>query len=200
MLRMQDPDLEKLLGFLSRQEEFVFLDTSRPDPENSQSFLFLNPVDRLICRGGESLEKYLGDLQQRLADGYFLAGWVGYEFGAMLGGGISQGSIRLSDSRTVLADLGVFLKPFIFSHSTGENDFPFDRSCPLDDVHCSVDNIRPNMRKEEFIEALGAVRQYIGAGDTYQVNYTMKLLFDFSGSTEKLYSILRRNQSVGYGT
>ncbi len=36
------------------------------------------------------------------------------------------------------------------------------------------------------------------AGDTYQVNYTMKLLFDFDGSPEKLYSVLRKNQSVAY--
>ncbi len=198
MLRMQDPDLEKLLGFLSGQEEFVFLDTSRPDPENCQSLLFLNPVDRLLCRGGQSLEKYLDDLQQRLADGYFLAGWVGYEFGAMLEGGC-HGSISRHDCRTTLADLGVFLKPFIFSHLTGENDFPFDRSSALNDARYSIDNLRPNMYKEDFIEALEAVRRYIGAGDTYQVNYTMKLLFNFSGSAERLYSILRRNQSVGYG-
>ena len=199
MLRMQDPDLQKLLDLLSRQEEFVFLDTSSPDPENYQSFLFLNPVDRLICRDGEDLEKYLDNLQQRLADGYFLAGWVGYEFGAILEGGIHRSGTRLPESQTVLADLGVFLKPYTFKHATGENDFPFDKSSPLGEVECSINNIRPNMRREEFVEALGHVRRYIGAGDTYQVNYTMKLLFDFFGSAEKLYSILRRNQSVGYG-
>ncbi len=199
MLRMQDPDLEKLLGFLARQEEFVFLDTSRPDRENCQSFLFLDPVDRLICRGGESLEKYLDVLQQRLNEGYFLAGWVGYEFGAMLEGGIHPGRLSLSDCRTKIADLGAFLKPYTFCHSTGENDFPFDRTYPLGDAQYFIDDLRPNMQKEEFVEAIGAVRRYIGAGDTYQVNYTMKLLFDFTGSAERLYTHLRRNQSVGYG-
>jgi para-aminobenzoate synthetase/4-amino-4-deoxychorismate lyase len=199
MLRMQDPDLEKLLGFLSRQEEFVFLDTSRPDRENCQSFLFLDPVERLVCRGGESLEKYLDDLQLRLDDGYFLAGWVGYEFGAILEGGIHYGSSFRYDCQIKLADLGVFTKPYTFCHSTGHNDFPFEQSYPLDDVQYSIDNLRPNMHKEEFIEALEAVRRYIGAGDTYQVNYTMKLLFDFAGSVERLYTLLRRNQSVGYG-
>ncbi len=196
---MQDPDLEKLLGLLSRQEEFVFLDTSRPDPENCQSFLFLNPVDRLICRSDESLEKYLEALQQRLNDGYFLAGWVAYEFGAMLEGVTHHGSASQHDCRTKLADFGVFLKPYIFCHVTGENDFPFDRSSSLNDPQYFIDNLRPNMQKEEFVEALGAVRRYIGAGDTYQVNYTMKLLFDFAGSAERLYILLRRNQSVAYG-
>jgi para-aminobenzoate synthetase/4-amino-4-deoxychorismate lyase len=199
MLPMQDPDLKKLLGFLSRQEEFVFLDTSRPDPENYQSFLFVNPVDRLLCREGDSLEKFLDNLQQRLADGYFLAGWVSYEFGAMLEGGIRQRRIFNSGCQNNFADLGVFLKPYTFNHSTGLNDFPIDSSCPIEDVLYSIHNIRPNMQEEEFVEALERVRRYIGAGDTYQVNYTMKLLFGFSGSPESLYSALRRNQSVGYG-
>ncbi|MFH0785200.1 MAG: aminodeoxychorismate synthase component I [Pseudomonadota bacterium] len=199
MLRMQDTDLEKLLGFLSLQEAFVFLDTSRPDSENYQSFLFLNPVERLTCKVGENLEKYLSDLQKRLNEGYFLAGWVGYEFGAMLEDGIRYGKTSQHLDRTHLADLGVYLKPYTFNHVTGENDFPLHRAYSLGDVHCSLENIKPNMHKEEFIEALELVRRYIGAGDTYQVNYTMKLLFDFFGSPEKLYSILRRNQSVGYG-
>ncbi len=199
MLPMQDPDLKQLLAFLSRQKEFVFLDTSRPDHENCQSFLFLNPVDRLLCRGGDSLEKFLDDLQQRLAEGYFLAGWVSYEFGAMLEGGIRQRRTLPSGCQTNLADLGVFLKPYTFNHSTGLSDFPIEISYSLEDAPYSINNIRPNMQKEEFVEALELVRRYIGAGDTYQVNYTMKLLFDFSGSPESLYSVLRRNQSVGYG-
>ena len=199
MLRMQDPDLNSLLGFLSRQEEFVFLDTSRPDSENCQSFLFLRPVDRLRCRVGDSLEKFLDDLQRRLAEGYYLAGWIGYEFGALLEGGIGQDDEALHDAQSCLADLGVFAAPMRFCHSTGHNDFPFDHALSLENNDYCIDNIRPNMHKEEFVRALGAVRRYIAAGDTYQVNYTMKLLFDFYGSEEKLYTLLRRNQSVGYG-
>lgn len=62
----------------------------------------------------------------------------------------------------------------------------------------TISQLRPNMVKEEFLAVLDQVRQYITAGDTYQVNYTMKLLFNFAGSPEKLYSVLRRNQSVAY--
>ncbi len=199
MFRMQDPDLEKLLSFLTGREEFVFLDTSRPDLENFKSLLFLHPVDRLLCRGGDNLEKYLDDLQRRVTAGYYLAGWVGYEFGAMLEGGKNKNGGPHSDNRTILADLGVFLKPYRFNHHTGENDFPVCQTIPPGGLQYSINNIRPNTKKEEFVEALELVRSYIGAGDTYQVNYTMKLLFDFQGSAEQLYSVLRRNQSVAYG-
>ena len=201
MLRIQDPDLEKLLNFLALQEEFVFLDTSRPDNENVESLLFLEPVDRLICRGGENLENYLADLQQRLASGFYLAGWVGYEFGAMLEGRIGTNNSHPADDpddKLVLADLGVFFKPYRFNHHTGENDFPFELGRELEETTYAISDLRSNMEKEEFLKVLNRVQQYILAGDTYQVNYTMKLLFDFDGSAEMLYSVLRKNQSVAY--
>jgi para-aminobenzoate synthetase/4-amino-4-deoxychorismate lyase len=201
MLKIQDPELEKLLNFLAGQKEFVFLDTSRPDHENVESLLFVEPIERMICRVGENLETYLTDLQARLTNGLYLAGWVGYEFGAMLEGRIEANfSHRQGEQaeQSVLADLGVFLKPYRFDHSTGENNFPFDFDCELKKESYAITNLRPNMAKEEFIEVLHRVRQYIIAGDTYQVNYTMKLLFDFEGSAETLYSVLRKNQSVAY--
>ena len=81
MLRIQEPELEKLLGFLATEEEFVLLDTSRPDEENFVSLLFLEPVERLVCAASDDQEQYLKSLQSRLDNGYYLAGWVGYEFG-----------------------------------------------------------------------------------------------------------------------
>jgi len=199
MLKIEDPKLEKLLNYLAGQEAFVFLDTSRPDYENVESLLFLEPVDRLICRAGEDVEKYLADLQQRLTDGFYLAGWVGYEFGAMLEGKIGTERSRDVDSQMILADLGVFLKPYRFDHCTGENDFPLADDGELLHGSYTISGLRPNMTQKEFLQALDRVRQYIVAGDTYQVNYTMKLLFDFTGSAEMLYSVLRKNQSVAYG-
>ena len=204
MLKIQDPELAKLLHFLAQQEEFVFLDTSRPDHENIESLLFLAPVDRLVCRVGDNIENFLDDLQKCIAKGFYLAGWVGYEFGAMLEGGIRADLSRSIDNQFVLADLGVFLKPYRFDHYTGENNFPFPADCdseiPEGDPAATytIANLKPNMVKEEFLKVLDLVRQYIIAGDTYQVNYTMKLLFDFAGSAEKLYSVLRKNQSVAY--
>jgi para-aminobenzoate synthetase/4-amino-4-deoxychorismate lyase len=198
MWKLQDPDLEKLLNLLAHKEDFVFLDTSRPDHENVESLLFLDPVDRLICRAGESLEQYLADLQESLTKGYHLAGWVGYEFGAMLEGRI-RGDVRRSpDKQTILADLGVFSQPYSFDHCSGENNFPYSSVCAMEEETYTISQLRPNMIKEEFLAVLDQVQQYITAGDTYQVNYTMKLLFDFAGSPEKLYAMLRRNQSVAY--
>ncbi len=198
MFVIQDPEIKKILGLLRRKRDFVFFDTSRPDDENIESLLFLNPLEKLICRREDDPAQFLDDMQIRLQQGYYLAGWLGYEFGVLCG----------ADNRLInnsggaaepLAELGVFSAPLRFNHRTAEHDFPLTESSPFSDCTYLLTDIRPNMDRDEFIQALHAVQQYIRAGDTYQVNYTMKLFFDFEGSAERLYYDLRRNQSVAYG-
>lgn len=199
MLRMQDPQLLQLLGYLRNTEQFVFLDTSKPDEENSESLLFVGPVGRLVCKAGDCQEDYLSLLQNHLDEGSHLAGWVGYEFGAMLEDRELVAKRKSANADEVLADFGVFPEPFRFDHRTGKNDFPLQDGSVIESSDSKIKKLRPNMTKEEFVQALDVVQEYIAAGDTYQVNYTLKLLFNFAGSAEQLYRDLRRNQSVAYG-
>lgn len=201
MFRIHAPLLDNILHSLCQEDEFVFLDTSMPNDENNKSLLFVKPSCRLICRRGDDQQEYLDLLQGKLNEGFYLAGWFGYEFGALLEGRLGQCTRSFSDPPEILADFGVFLKPYKFNHSTGKSDFPcspYPQGHPVNQSF-SIAHLKPNMEKNEFVDAIEKVRDYIGAGDTYQVNYTMKLLFDFHGSVEGLYRRLRRNQSVGYG-
>jgi para-aminobenzoate synthetase/4-amino-4-deoxychorismate lyase len=43
------------------------------------------------------------------------------------------------------------------------------------------------------------VKDYIAAGDVYQINLTQKFFFDFEGDPAALYAALRRKQRVAYG-
>ncbi len=199
MYTIQKPLLEKLLEYLGERGDFVFLDTSRPDEENHRSMLFTEPLDRKVCRFGDDPVCYLRELQDALEEGYYLAGWLGYEFGAILEAGIDVEKKPRSRGADLLADFGVFRKPCLFDHLTGEHNLPTAESPTVNEAGYTVTNLRSSMEQDEFVRALGRVREYIGAGDTYQVNYTMKLHFDFEGSPEKLYLDLRRNQSVAYG-
>jgi hypothetical protein len=70
MYSIQDPVLENLLGFLHDKKEFVFLDTSRPLTENVQSFVFILPLYRILCRVGDVLEKYFVDFKRCLKIGH----------------------------------------------------------------------------------------------------------------------------------
>lgn len=54
--------------------------------------------------------------------------------------------------------------------------------------------------RRHFEEDVEAIRRYIIAGDTYQVNYTSRLRARFSGDPLALYHELAAAQSGGYGT
>jgi para-aminobenzoate synthetase/4-amino-4-deoxychorismate lyase len=63
----------------------------------------------------------------------------------------------------------------------------------------SVHGLQTNIKQPEHRQAVEKIKEYLAAGDTYQVNLTFKLLFGFQGSMPSFYRALRRNQSVSYG-
>jgi para-aminobenzoate synthetase/4-amino-4-deoxychorismate lyase len=52
------------------------------------------------------------------------------------------------------------------------------------------------MRQKDYCRRIDRIRDYIAAGDSYQVNLTSKVRFDFSGSAAALYAQLRDRQRV----
>ncbi|MFD2365125.1 aminodeoxychorismate synthase component I [Pseudoduganella sp. GCM10020061] len=59
--------------------------------------------------------------------------------------------------------------------------------------------VAASVDEAQFTDAIERIRDYIRAGDTYQVNYTYRLRFDAYGSLFALYARLRERQPVPYG-
>ncbi len=191
--------LNKLYHFFSKCDSFVFLDTSMPDERNSNSLLFINPIERLQFHEGEDEVAFLNTVQRFKEDGKYIAGWFSYEFGYLLESSLKNRLQKKGDKGALLADLGIFKQCYTFDHITGETNFPLQDLPNSEPEEFEVKNLRSSQSREEYVQAINAILDYIRAGDTYQVNYTLKLFFDFIGSPERFYSDLRRNQSVGYG-
>ncbi len=190
-------DLEGLLGYLADKEDYVFLDTSRPDPDNRYSYLFTDPVAHLRCLPGEDGSAFLQQVEEWLARGFWLAGWFDYDFGGLLEERLAFPPGKKGGGAT-LADLGVYRQPAIFDHGSGRGSFPAPPH-PATVDGWRIDNLEPNVGRAEYLQAIRRLREYITAGDTYQVNYTLKLQFDWSGSAMALYRDLRHNQTVPFG-
>ena len=191
--------LTGLLDFLSGNEQFVFLDTAKPDQENTTSMLFLDPLQRIQYHQGDDIEGFFRKVKSLQSNGNFLAGWISYEFGYVMEGVLQDLLCRPGDKGGLLADLGVFQRRYTFDHRSGVTDFPELNENKASHSLSSITNVTLSQNREEYLRAIRAILDYISAGDTYQVNYTLKLLFQFSGSAEHLYRELRRNQSVSYG-
>lgn len=202
-----DIALKSLLAGLAGEESFVFLESTRITPENHHSFLFREPFERLVCKPGDDPVVFFSKAQDRLEQGFYLAGYLGYEFGYMLEPILAK-SFRQrlpsgeSNKSLPMADLGVFSKPHIYDHATmsfgGKGPWPAGNAEDAGTLF-TIENLNLNLEREQYLEAISRIKSYIETGDTYQVNYTLKLLFDFAGSIPEFYCSLRRNQSVSYG-
>ncbi|WP_417915007.1 aminodeoxychorismate synthase component I [Candidatus Electronema sp. JM] len=190
-------DILRLTSWLAQQDDFVFLESSRLTAENHRSFLFLNPLRHIICRPDEDAAAFLEQADQLRQQGFFLAGWLDYEFGYAL-----EPRLRrfLSDaSSRPLAVLGVYSEPLIFDHQTGlcsGGEWPSEEQAAEDSFTCS--DPQTSVCREEYLLAVEKIQDYIRAGDTYQVNFTLHFDFAFQGSAAAFYRALRRNQSVCY--
>ena len=186
--------ISRLFDFLESHEQYVFLDTSKPDSRNRQSLLFVQPVKRLQYRSGEDRELFWNLLSAQLKQGCYLAGWFGYEFlhDILL--------VKGPEAGVLLADLWVYKSVQSLDHQTAEGDFPISTKSGSngDEDGYRLENLRPSMEQDEYYRAIETILEYIAAGDTYQVNYTFKFSFDFKGSIAAFYRELRRSQPVPY--
>ncbi len=198
MRPLTEKQIDSLLAFLHNEKDYVFLDSVRCDRENSKSFLFLRPLKRIEFFAGDDLRAFVGEMEQMLEEGNYLAGWLSYEFGYLLEPQMKKLYRMDLQNSGILASFGVFSEPLLFDHETGKNSFPATEpmSCAL---QYRIDDLQLSQEKEAYLNALDKIKEYIAAGDTYQVNYTLKLLFAFSGSPLSFYRNLRRNQSVSFG-
>lgn len=62
----------------------------------------------------------------------------------------------------------------------------------------SISGFQLNRSKSQFTEDIKKIKHYIKEGDTYQVNYTVKGQFKFSGSYSSFFQKLLFNQSAKY--
>lgn len=192
-----NPLLDALLDQLSTEKDCIFLETSKPTTSEDQSLLFTDPVDTLSLEVGQDLQAFFDKAQQALDHGLYLAGWFAYEFGYALEPSLHPLLEGRGEGR--LARLGVYAAPRRFDHSQPLQQAPGPTSSASPShAPFAIADLRASLSQDDYLSGLQRIKAYIEAGDTYQVNYTLKLLFNFSGSPEALYRTLRHNQPVGY--
>jgi len=193
-----DAQLADLLRFVAGEEVAVWLETSRPGDADQHSLLFHTPVALLTCTATTPPAAFFREAETYLSQGYHLAGWFAYEFGYQLEPVLQS---LPTYSPTPLAMVGAFPPPLVFDHNRATwNQFPPwpATTANTNPSTYAVSDLRLTDSAEHYRHNLDRIKEYIAAGDTYQVNYTLRLRFDFAGSPAALYTALRRNQSVAY--
>lgn len=186
------------LSWLDQREQFVLLETNKFDGDNHQSYLFLKPIDLIICWDFEQVASAFAAIEEH-AKRHYLAGFFSYELGYFFENKLQ----RRGHPYLPLFWLGVFDTVCIFDHVT--NRF---KCCPANllspdsgdrpEPSYEISDLNLDIPAAEYERNIEKIKRYIEAGDTYQVNFTTKYKFDFSGYPYSLYSDLKKKQEVAY--
>jgi para-aminobenzoate synthetase/4-amino-4-deoxychorismate lyase len=165
-------------------------DASAQGREEARSRLYTGHAGTLHCVDAAGWNGVLEDLQAALARGLYAVPLLSYELGAHLLG------TPCKPLAGPLAQILLFERCELLGASEAE---AWITTRAAGDTPAGVANIAANVDEARFVEAIHRIRDYIAAGDTYQVNYTYRLRFDAFGSIFTLYSRLRARQPVPYG-
>ena len=158
--------------------------------------LYEDPVEIIRCDAPAGAEAALDRLAGAGARGLHAAGFLSYELGYLLEPRLAP--LVPAERAQPLLWMGLFARRRELDASAAAaliaaraRDRP-----PGGD---RIENLRPTLARDDYLVLARKVKDYIAAGDVYQINLTFKMLFEFAGDPLSLYGELRRRQPVAHG-
>ncbi|MFH1020300.1 MAG: hypothetical protein V1782_06755, partial [Pseudomonadota bacterium] len=157
---LTDESLARIMAMAAAEKDCVFLETSRVTAEESHSYFFHRPVAHLACYSHDDPVRFFQQAENFLADGLYLAGWLGYEFGYLLEPSLTK---RIhSAPHKPLACLGVFRAPLTFDHKSEDLlGAPWPNPPPAQAAtDYRIANLRPSLTQTDYTAALAKIKTY----------------------------------------
>lgn len=185
----------------SRSPNAVLLETSRFDPENRHSYLFLDPVETFEADTAAEIEALFDWIESSRRRGLHLAGYLSYECGYLLERKLKKLIPPYTEATTglPLAWFGAYACPFVFDHAGGN----FLRLAPPHAAstvipQCFAADAKLEISPAEYAQKIDAITRYIEAGDTYQVNFTDSVTVANPHEPAAAFGVLSASQPVAY--
>lgn len=166
----------------------ALLYTSSYFDENAKSFL-LNNVDEIICvNNKKELDCKLKSVDDNIKNNKIVLSLINYE-----------ASYLLEDKFSTYINSKKPLMKFLTFDSNEVNEIDSSQ-IQFDNFEqdFSISSFQLNETESDYVKKIGRIKDYIKEGDTYQVNYTVKANFNFSGSLINFIQNLIFNQSTQY--
>ena len=152
-----------------------------------------DPCRVLVAQTVDEVPAVLDEIGAEQARGRYVAGYVAYEAGAAFGL-----TVKTPDSLP-LAWVAVYPEEAARRLSESERSHLFE-AVETSRVAQMVAAAEPKLSvsKQEFVQAIDRIRELIAAGDTYQVNYTVRARFDLDLDPLDYFLALVLRQAVPY--
>ena len=172
-------------------------DASAEGHAQALSRLYTGHAGTLECFDAQGWSSVLAELQAALARGLYAVPLLTYELGAHLLGIHARAPTQVPTKP--LAQVLLFERCERMTALDAAAWVATRAAAAADTPPAGIGAIEANVDEARFVGDVRRIRDYIAAGDTYQVNYTYRLRFDAFGSPFALYSRLRARQPVPYG-
>jgi para-aminobenzoate synthetase/4-amino-4-deoxychorismate lyase len=183
-------------GEAARNPNAILLETSRFDPANRHSYLFLNPASLLVADRLEDIPKLFREIEIALDQGLWVAGYLSYECGYHF-----EHFPNIAVPKP-LAWFGVYQQVETFDHFRAPQDREHTAELEVSEstARCEAIAARTELEipKETYVAAIARIKEHLAAGNTYQVNFTDRLAFNSTLSPAVVFSSLSSQQHVAY--
>ncbi|MEI7695948.1 MAG: aminodeoxychorismate synthase component I [Chlorobium sp.] len=160
--------------------------------DNGGGLLFSEPLELLTLDSPADIKPFFEKLEERLDQGFFLAGWLSYEAGYGFEPTSCLASAQTVDSASPpFGWFGVYRQPQRFS--PGEVKQLLHGYAKV-----STNLLAFNLSEEEYAANIELIKAQIAAGNVYQVNFTGRYHFFVDGSAQDLFMALRGTQPHSY--
>ncbi|MCS7053756.1 MAG: aminodeoxychorismate synthase component I [Ignavibacterium sp.] len=178
-------DIKEIFKILVKKNYSAFFFTP-PIYKKAQSFLFHKPkkIVKIFVANHSQNFKLIDELISKGLVGYAI---INYEAGFLFERKLNH----FLDKKELLAEFLFYDKNEFEVINSEKIIFDFNSNY-------NIKNFRLNVSRNEYINSIQRIKNYIEAGDTYQVNFTVKGKFVFTGEISSLFQNLVFNQSAKY--
>ena len=169
-------------GDQSAAPPFVLLESYDPGRAPA-SYRFGDFWAARVAHRPEQVVPVLHQVERAVEEGGHAVGYLSYEAAAGL------------DANLTVGPAGPW--PLVWFGLFGRRE-RVEAGVALEGGSYTVGEWKPSLERGEYDGALDRIRRFIADGDTYQVNYTLRLESNFRGDVQGLYADLCRSQKAAY--
>ncbi|MFD1334696.1 aminodeoxychorismate synthase component I [Oceanobacillus iheyensis] len=152
------------------------------DEQKKKRLVFSDPVDMIVANAKSEVIFAMEKIEAYIHQGYYAGGYISYEAGE----GFDANLKTSDDFELPLIMMGIYKEPL---NIVDELEYP--RLSQRFDWEMSTS-------KEKYLKQVSSIKNSIAQGDTYQVNYTVRLHSGDEVSDHDIYEKLSKAQQANY--
>ncbi len=188
--------MKTLSQIINGSEVFALLEDSKTSQDEARNLLFTNQQEDIIANTEDELPAALAKIEACRKKGLYLCGYLAYEAGYYF---IDKKIKRTKENNKeqALLHFVAFKSMQVLDRQTINDAFSETEQDPTSQL--CAHGFKLSVSENKYIDAIKKIKRYIIAGDTYQINYTIKFKFRLRGTANALYQALRQTQPVEFG-